>query len=443
MRSGGMRRSAFGWSRSTAVVLAILCSVALAFPGLAAARTAPGDRAHQVQTAAATTTAQSVGPTITRANAFVSNSRSNGANAFTGFPVAVNTGCLNSNLFVCFTMAGLGSFTMTVATPLRAGAVYQNPILTVKVGNQTCGEFQGFAGYSAALELDQFAFSQDSIETFAAQFFCVNANVAISGTIAYKMSNSTPHMGYYLYDRFGDTTNFGNDGYLNYLGNPGYFTLDQPIVSMATTPDGSGYWMTAADGGVFSFGDAHFYGSTGNVHLNKPIVGMAATPDGKGYWLVAQDGGIFSFGDAHFYGSTGNIHLNKPIVGMAATPDGKGYWLVAQDGGIFSFGDAHFYGSTGNIHLNKPIVGMAATPDGKGYWFVASDGGVFSFGDAHFYGSTGNVHLVRPITGMLPSPDGGGYLLVADDGGIFTFGDAQFEGSVGGQGITGNVGLAR
>ena len=39
------------------------------------------------------------------------------------------------------------------------------------------------------------------------------------------------------------------------------------------------------------------------MHLNKPIVGMAATPDGKGYWLVASDGGIFTFGDAAFYGS--------------------------------------------------------------------------------------------------------------------------------------------
>ena len=75
---------------------------------------------------------------------------------------------------------------------------------------------------------------------------------------------------------------------------------------------------------------------------------MAATPDGHGYWLVASDGGIFTFGDAHFYGSTGDIHLNKPIVGMAATPDGKGYWLVASDGGIFTFGDADFYGSTGS-----------------------------------------------------------------------------------------------
>ena len=47
--------------------------------------------------------------------------------------------------------------------------------------------------------------------------------------------------------------------------------------------------------------------STGRpaLTLNKPVVGMAATPDGKGYWLVASDGGVFTFGDAQFYGSTG------------------------------------------------------------------------------------------------------------------------------------------
>ncbi len=46
-----------------------------------------------------------------------------------------------------------------------------------------------------------------------------------------------------------------------------------------------------------------------------PIMGIAATPDGGGYWLVASDGGIFSFGDAGFFGSSGP-HL-APIVGMA------------------------------------------------------------------------------------------------------------------------------
>jgi 3D (Asp-Asp-Asp) domain-containing protein len=102
--------------------------------------------------------------------------------------------------------------------------------------------------------------------------------------------------------------------------------------------------------------------------LRAPIVGIAATPDGNGYWLVGADGGVFSFGDANFYGSAANTHLKAPIVGIAATPDGNGYWLVGADGGVFSFGDANFYGSAANTHLKAPIVGIAATPDGNGYW---------------------------------------------------------------------------
>jgi hypothetical protein len=216
-----------------------------------------------------------------------------------------------------------------------------------------------------------------------------------------------------------------------FYGSMGGHPLNQPIVGMATTPDGKGYWLVAADGGIFTFGDAAFYGSTGALHLNQPIVGMATTPDGKGYWLVAADGGVFTFGDAAFYGSTGALHLNQPIVGMATIAGGAGYWLVARDGGIFTFGDAPFKGSTGGRTLNKPIVGMAPTPDGGGYWLVAADGGIFTFGDAPFEGSAGAITLDAPIVGMTATPDGAGYWLVAADGGVFTYGDAGFEGSAG------------
>ncbi|HVB93422.1 MAG TPA: hypothetical protein VND67_03805 [Acidimicrobiales bacterium] len=168
-------------------------------------------------------------------------------------------------------------------------------------------------------------------------------------------------------------------------GAPGH--LNQPIVGMAATPNGRGYWNVASDGGIFSFGDATFFGSTGGIHLNRPIVGMAATRDGKGYWLVASDGGIFAFGDAAFHGSTGSLSLNRPVVGMAATPDGGGYWLVASDGGIFAFGSAGFFGSTGSLHLVLPVVGMTVAPRGSGYWMVAADGGIFAFGSAGFFGS--------------------------------------------------------
>ena len=62
-----------------------------------------------------------------------------------------------------------------------------------------------------------------------------------------------------------------------------------------------------SDGGIFTFGNQQFCGSTGNIALNRPIIGMARTANGGGYWLLASDGGIFTFGNAHFYGSTGGV----------------------------------------------------------------------------------------------------------------------------------------
>ncbi|MGH9083199.1 MAG: protease pro-enzyme activation domain-containing protein, partial [Acidimicrobiales bacterium] len=207
-----------------------------------------------------------------------------------------------------------------------------------------------------------------------------------------------------------------------------------PVAVTATTPNGTsaavaagsytygraggGYWLGAADGGVFAFGDAPFSGSMGGQPLDQPIVGMAATPDGGGYWEVAADGGIFAFGDAVYAGSMGGRPLDKPIVGMAATPDGGGYWEVAADGGIFAFGDAPFAGSMGGRPLDQPVVAIEGSGDGHGYWEVAADGGVFAFGDAPFAGSMGGQPLDQPVVGMAATPDGGGYWEVAADGGI-------------------------
>jgi hypothetical protein len=218
----------------------------------------------------------------------------------------------------------------------------------------------------------------------------------------------------------------------NQTGLPG------PLVGIASTPDGNGYWTTTASGQVTGEGDAANFGSVTSA-LRAPIVGIAATPSGKGYWLVASDGGVFTFGDAQFFGSTGAMVLNKPVVGIAATPSGNGYWLVASDGGIFTFGDARFLGSTGAMVLNKPVVGMSATADGGGYWLVAADGGVFTLGDAAFYGSMGGTTLAEPVVGITASADGGGYRMVASDGGIFDFGDAAFDGAGVGEPLTAPV----
>jgi hypothetical protein len=75
---------------------------------------------------------------------------------------------------------------------------------------------------------------------------------------------------------------------------------------------------------------------------SAPITGITATPDGNGYWLAAADGGVFAFGDAQFHGSMGGQSLNDPVTGIAAASAG-GYWLTAADG-VFSFGTATYDG---------------------------------------------------------------------------------------------------
>ncbi|HEX4864525.1 MAG TPA: hypothetical protein VFV02_10655 [Acidimicrobiales bacterium] len=231
--------------------------------------------------------------------------------------------------------------------------------------------------------------------------------------------------GYYETAGDGGMFTFGN---LPFCGTTGDLFLSSPVVGIAMTRDGGGYWLVASDGGVYAFGDAPFYGSMGGTHLNHPVVGIAATPDSGGYWLVASDGGIFTFGDAHFYGSMGSVRLNQPVVAMAADPLTGGYWMVASDGGIFSF-NAQFYGSMGSVRLNQPMVGMAADPFTGGYWMVASDGGIFAF-NAPFYGSMGSVRLNQPVVGMASDRATGGYWLIAADGGVFSF-NAPFYGSMG------------
>jgi len=137
-----------------------------------------------------------------------------------------------------------------------------------------------------------------------------------------------------------------------------------------------GLLAVAADGGIFSFGDAKFFGSMGGSHLNAPITGMAASATGNGYWMVGRTGSV-QLRRCQFYGSMGG----PPSTiggGMAASPGGLGYVMVATDGGVFAFGNAGFYGSLGGGYggtvRGAPIAGIALSPDAAGYWLLEPDG---------------------------------------------------------------------
>ncbi len=186
----------------------------------------------------------------------------------------------------------------------------------------------------------------------------------------------------------------------------GGMPLNEPIVGMAVTPDGAGYWLVAADGGIFAFGDAPFFGSMGGQALEQADCRHRGDAQrrrllrgglGRRHLHLPDPGG------PPFQGSTGSIQLNKPVVGMSLNVAGQ-YYLVASDGGIFAFptaGGAPFFGSTGSIELAEPVVGMAAVSGG--YYLTASDGGIFAFPTADgppFLGSTGGKRLAQPVVAM-------------------------------------------
>src|SRR4051794_1065721 len=86
---------------------------------------------------------------------------------------------------------------------------------------------------------------------------------------------------------------------------------------------------------------------------NNPIVGLAPTAAGDGYWQVTSSGAVYSYGKGQYKGGANTLALKQPIVGMAGSTGTSGYWLVGADGGVFAYGDAGFYGSAGDLHLNQ------------------------------------------------------------------------------------------
>lgn len=108
----------------------------------------------------------------------------------------------------------------------------------------------------------------------------------------------------------------GGPPFTNY-GDISFFaatSIAAQISGVATPVSGKGVWIVGIDGGVFApivLGEnqtnssAPFFGSLPGLGIAPaaPIVGIASTPDGGGYWLLGADGGVFSFGNARFHGS--------------------------------------------------------------------------------------------------------------------------------------------
>jgi hypothetical protein len=162
-----------------------------------------------------------------------------------------------------------------------------------------------------------------------------------------------------------------------------------PAGAEMTAQRGEAKWTVTADGKVSASGrGAKTYGDASGIDLWQPIVGIAVTQSGKGYWLAARDSGVFTYGDAAFHGNlisqlivrdklapgtlTGeNImrYLHGEIVDIVST--GNGYYLLGKDGGVFTFGRLPFHGSLSG-KLGTAAVDLQITTDG--YMIVGANG---------------------------------------------------------------------
>jgi hypothetical protein len=209
--------------------------------------------------------------------------------------------------------------------------------------------------------------------------------------------------------------------------------------------------LVASDGGIFSFGDAAFYGSIPGLgiapagtpgavkKLNAPIVGMVPSSDGGGYFMVAADGGVFTFGDAKFEGSCPEIGgCSGAAVAVMPDASGNGYWLVTATGDIYTFGDAAYYGAPGP--RSTPVTSAVRTPDGNGYWILFANGTVDAYGDAaNLGGPVGQTGGLDPATAIFTTSDGGGYWVASAIGAVYEFGDAPNDGSMAGTHLNGSI----
>jgi uncharacterized repeat protein (TIGR02543 family) len=256
-----------------------------------------------------------------------------------------------------------------------------------------------------------------------------------------------PQHGYWLVGSDGGIFTYGS---AHFYGSTGNLSLQRPVVGITPTHDRGGYWLVASDGGIFSFGDSGFYGSIPGVglhpagsglanSLSAPIVGMVPSSDGGGYFMVASDGGVFAFGDAKFAGSCPGIGgCSGSAVAVMPDASGNGYWLVTSSGTVYAFGDAPYFGAPGP--QGAPVTSAVRTPDGKGYWILFANGSVASYGDAANFGyPAGALGGLNPASAIFSTADGGGYWVASGSGGVYPYGDAPNDGSMAGTKLNGSI----
>ncbi len=256
--------------------------------------------------------------------------------------------------------------------------------------------------------------------------------ISKQGSYAIDIESTSSGEGYWVLDsrgkfhRFGDATLIPDAqlGNLKSLYNFG-LSSNRPevVVSSIPTESGRGAYVFTNIGRVMRVGDAAAISdSVGREdllwisQLNAPIVDARLSPDGQGYWMLSADGGIFTFGTATFAGSVPDKPrsdwINEEIISFSVSENGLGYVVVAKSGKAWWFNFEErpqlpkvLLEAFGSSRLNSPIAAVMTRSCG-GYLMVANDGGVFAtpMSDCGFQGSLGANPPDTDIVALSPMP---------------------------------------
>lgn len=192
-------------------------------------------------------------------------------------------------------------------------------------------------------------------------------------------------VGYQLLSADGGLFSFGA---AEFLGTPAALLPGKRWVAVSSLGDAVGLVAATADGAIVRVGAPGSVEYKPDAWPGQPVVDLAVTPDGDGFWLLDAAGGVFSHGSAAYHGSIPALELEgprPPASSIAPTPTGAGYWILDRAGGIYTFGDADFFGSVPSLRLTTPAapaVDILVTSGGNGYLVLEMDGTIRSFGNA-------------------------------------------------------------
>ena len=126
----------------------------------------------------------------------------------------------------------------------------------------------------------------------------------------------------------------------------------------------------------------------GQAARTRRLSAWPPTPSGNGYWLVASDGGIFSFGDAHFYGSMGGqAHLRRRSSGWRRRRAARATGWSRPTAACSRSATRTSTDRSAHAVPARRSSASRRRKTGHGYWIELANADVVPYGDAHSYGN--------------------------------------------------------